>query len=177
MKKSINQRGVAVYISVVVMTVLLGVSLGVSSIFYSQVSALQGLGDSVTAFYAAEAGIEQVLYIDEKVVSKIAPGETVPEKCDIVKLGSDVGQVARSARGNCVLGMVLRELQESSLGSGISKDFELPNRAVYRVRVDPVSLDDGVACPEAPVSGHERSYCAKSTGEFEKSQRSIRISR
>ena len=56
-----GQRGVSLYLAMIVMTVLLGIALGISSIFLGQTKILRGLGYSVIAFYAADAGIEEVL--------------------------------------------------------------------------------------------------------------------
>lgn len=46
------------------MTTLLGISLGVSSLLFSQINILKGIGHSVFAFYATEAGLERALYLD-----------------------------------------------------------------------------------------------------------------
>lgn len=44
-----------------IMTILMGIALGISSIFLGQIKILRELGYSVIAFYAADAGIEEVL--------------------------------------------------------------------------------------------------------------------
>jgi len=43
------------------MTILLAIALGVSTIFLGQVKSIREMGYSVIAFYAADAGIEEVL--------------------------------------------------------------------------------------------------------------------
>ncbi|MDA1337707.1 MAG: hypothetical protein O3C23_03040 [bacterium] len=62
-----KERGVALYISFMIMTTLLGIALGISSLLFSQLGILKGLGHSVFAFYATEAGLERALYIDNIV--------------------------------------------------------------------------------------------------------------
>ena len=57
-------KGSTLYLSFLIMTVLLGVALGVSTLLVSQLGALRGIGYSVTALYAADTGIEKVLFID-----------------------------------------------------------------------------------------------------------------
>ena len=57
----IKQKGVALYISLMMMTLLLTLVLGMGAIVSAQIRAIRGLGDSVLAFYAADTGIEQVL--------------------------------------------------------------------------------------------------------------------
>ena len=43
------------------MTVLLSIALGLSSIFLGQTKMMREMGYSVIAFYAADAGIEEIL--------------------------------------------------------------------------------------------------------------------
>jgi|TARA_Y100000310_G_C20660862_1_gene804693 hypothetical protein len=62
-----NQRGISLYIALMVMTILLGIALGTSSILFSQIGVLRGIGYSVFAFYATDAGVERALYIDNSV--------------------------------------------------------------------------------------------------------------
>jgi hypothetical protein len=60
------QRGVSLYIALMVMAILLGIGLGMSALLLSQLDTLRGIGHSVLAFYATDAGIDRVLYIDQK---------------------------------------------------------------------------------------------------------------
>lgn len=55
------KKGIALYLSVMIMTILLAIALGISTIFLGQVDLMRDLGYSVVAFYAADAGIERVL--------------------------------------------------------------------------------------------------------------------
>lgn len=59
---SIKERGFSLYLTVFVMIVILGIALGLSSQFFTQVELIRGIDDSLIAFYAAEAGIERQLY-------------------------------------------------------------------------------------------------------------------
>ncbi|MDP3900903.1 MAG: hypothetical protein Q8Q38_00980 [bacterium] len=59
-----EERGVSLYIAVLIMTVLLAIGLGISSAFLSQIDTLRGVGWSVFAFNATDAGIERALFID-----------------------------------------------------------------------------------------------------------------
>lgn len=61
-----TQRGVSLYITIMVMAMLLGIGLGMSSLLLSQLDTLKGVGYSVLAFYATDAGVDRVLYIDQK---------------------------------------------------------------------------------------------------------------
>ncbi|MDP2735385.1 MAG: hypothetical protein Q8P12_04205 [bacterium] len=59
-----QERGVSMYIAFMIMTTLLGIALGVSALLFAQLGILRGMGHSVFAFYATEAGVERALYID-----------------------------------------------------------------------------------------------------------------
>ena len=50
-----------------IMTILMGIAFGMSSLLFSQLSILKGMGHSIFAFYATEAGLERALYIDNTV--------------------------------------------------------------------------------------------------------------
>jgi len=55
------EKGVSLYLTFMIMTILLAIALGLSTVFLGQTKVMRGIGDSVVAFYAADAGIEQVL--------------------------------------------------------------------------------------------------------------------
>ena len=56
-----NQRGVSLYLALMIMVILLALVLGLSTIFLSQVKMIKEMENSVVAFYAADTGIEEVL--------------------------------------------------------------------------------------------------------------------
>ena len=64
-----KERGVALYLTIIVMALLLGIALGVGSIFVGGSRLLRGVGHSMVTFYAADAGIERILYEDSKSAS------------------------------------------------------------------------------------------------------------
>lgn len=63
-----SQRGVSLFLAIMVLSVILAIALGLSSILVSQIKIIRGMGNSVVAFYAADSGIEEALsdiYIDQ----------------------------------------------------------------------------------------------------------------
>jgi len=56
------QKGVSLFLVVVISAVLLGIALGLSSILIVQIRTVGEMRESVTAFYAADTGIERELY-------------------------------------------------------------------------------------------------------------------
>jgi hypothetical protein len=59
--KFLKQKGTSVFMGILVMTVLLTISLGMTSALVVQIKTIRNVGYSVTAFYAAETGIETAL--------------------------------------------------------------------------------------------------------------------
>lgn len=55
------KRGVSLYFTVIIMSVLLALSLGLSIILFSQTKVTREIGYSTIAFYAADTGIEYFL--------------------------------------------------------------------------------------------------------------------
>ncbi len=56
-----HQRGASLYLAIMVMTIMLGIALGLSSIFIGQTKTIKQMGNSVIAFGAADTGIEAIL--------------------------------------------------------------------------------------------------------------------
>lgn len=61
-----KEKGITLYLALVALALLLGITLGVGSIFSGGSRLLRGVGHSVVALYAAEARIEKVLYDDSQ---------------------------------------------------------------------------------------------------------------
>ena len=57
-------KGVSLYLTIIIMSILLAIVLGLSAILISQMKMLKGMENSVIAFYAADTGIEDALYPD-----------------------------------------------------------------------------------------------------------------
>lgn len=56
-----NQRGVAIYLTFIILTMVLASVISLNSILILQTKATRAIGDSVVAFYAADTGVEQAL--------------------------------------------------------------------------------------------------------------------
>lgn len=62
MKIKILQKGVSIYLAIVIMFILLSIGLGISTLLVGQIRIIRGMGYSVVALYAADTGIERVLF-------------------------------------------------------------------------------------------------------------------
>jgi hypothetical protein len=69
-----TQRGIAaIYITMMIMFVSLTMVLGLTVIFVGHLRILKGIGNSIIAFYAANTGMERLLYEDKKCRLKTSP--------------------------------------------------------------------------------------------------------
>jgi len=58
-----SQKGVSLYLAIVIMIILLSAVLGVTTILVGQLRMIKEMENSVIAFYAADTGIEEVLKV------------------------------------------------------------------------------------------------------------------
>jgi hypothetical protein len=68
----INQKGIALYLSLVTMSIFMAAAFGLSAIFLGQTKAIGQIGDSAVALSAADAGIEKIL-LNKNHPQDIAP--------------------------------------------------------------------------------------------------------
>jgi len=65
LKFPISERGVSLYLAVVILSIILAITLGLGAILVQQTITIKEMGDSVAAFYAADTGAERILYEDK----------------------------------------------------------------------------------------------------------------
>jgi hypothetical protein len=80
MKKSL-QQGISLYLAIIIMSILLAMALGLSTILVSQIKMIRGMEKSVIAFYAADTGIERVLFALRK--ENYLPSSAGEEPCGV----------------------------------------------------------------------------------------------
>jgi Tfp pilus assembly protein PilX len=56
------KKGTVLYFSILIMSVLFSIGIGLSLIIFNQIKILRGVGDSVIALKAADTGVERALY-------------------------------------------------------------------------------------------------------------------
>lgn len=91
-----RSRGVSLYLAVMIMSVLLALALGISTISLGQLKTVKEMASSVYSFYAAETGIERELF--EKNVPPFSYSGYLGEATFEV-------QVIASGQGDCPLGI------------------------------------------------------------------------
>jgi len=57
-----REKGISLYLTMILLSLLMAMILGVTSIIVGGAKITKGLGDSVRAFHAADTGAEQALY-------------------------------------------------------------------------------------------------------------------
>lgn len=57
-----NQKGASIYFALDILAIMMAVVVGITTVIVVQLSNIKEAGDSVVAFYAADAGIERALY-------------------------------------------------------------------------------------------------------------------
>lgn len=70
-----NQKGFSLFITVVFMSIMLSIVIGLNTILFGQLKSLSQAGNSVVAFYAADAGSE---YILTTIIGGTNPPNIVP---------------------------------------------------------------------------------------------------
>jgi hypothetical protein len=61
-----SESGVSLIFTVLFLTVILSTGLGIANLMLKEIKISSNIGYSVPAYYAAEAGIEKILYMDRK---------------------------------------------------------------------------------------------------------------
>lgn len=64
-----SQKGVSLIISFFVMIIIVAVVLSITTLLYNEIKMIRNIGNSVVAFYAADSGVEKILYYDRKIAS------------------------------------------------------------------------------------------------------------
>jgi hypothetical protein len=80
--KKLSQKGVSALFAILILSVMMAIVLGLSTIVVTQVRTVKGIGDSLIAFYAADAGIEYMIKI-------IVSGDTPAAHEGPVQLGNN----------------------------------------------------------------------------------------
>lgn len=110
-----GEKGISLLLAVLVSSVLLAISLGVSAILISQIRMIKGMGDSVIAFYAADNGVEEMLYNLYKTVD---PRDTYE---------GDVGQASYKVVVKCCNPAFDRCLVQCPEGFSVDPDCQTTN--------------------------------------------------
>ena len=159
MFKNNSEKGVSIYLAIMVMTILLGIGFGISALLINQLKVLRGIGDSVFAFYAADGGIERVLQVDTCMQKTVEADRLTCIRAAIENPAFD----DPNCKGDPITNAGLCRKQAINLFTRT-----LTNGASYSITI----IDPGVgACPSGVT------YCGQASGAFKDAVRKIQISR
>jgi hypothetical protein len=75
-KSSSGQKGVSLIITFFIMMIILAVVLSISVLLYSEIRVIRNIGNSMVSLFAADSGIEKVLYYDRQARPLIPTGNS-----------------------------------------------------------------------------------------------------
>jgi len=81
-----SEKGVSLIITFFIMLIILSVEFSISAILYSEIKIIRNMGNSVQAFFAAESGVEKVLYYDRKILPATESEATARGLCYMCSL-------------------------------------------------------------------------------------------
>jgi len=138
-KNKNNQKGVSLILTIFVMVILLAVVLFIAALLYTEIRNVKNLSDSVTAFFAADSGVEKVLYYDRNVLPPIDTGNF----CDDEENPCPSGQTCDSneckstaVRGLCSMLNTCQEGDSSLYCNNISRNGPEDNGEIYDYLID-----------------------------------------
>ncbi|MBI3631496.1 MAG: pilus assembly PilX N-terminal domain-containing protein [Candidatus Staskawiczbacteria bacterium] len=94
----IQEKGISLIIVFFILTIMLAIVLSIGVLLYSQVKVIRNIGNSVVAFYAADSGVEKVLYYDRKQI----PTDGARGLCNIGNVCSSCIPGTNGGPGDCV---------------------------------------------------------------------------
>jgi len=59
-----NKKGASLLLTVLIMSVILAIAMGIAKLSLGEIKLSRALPESLIAYYAAESGIEELLYLD-----------------------------------------------------------------------------------------------------------------
>lgn len=137
-----KESGVSLIITFYMMMIVLIIVLAISIILYSEVKIIRNIGGSVLSFYAADSGIEKVLYYDRQVLPTSSIG------------GGQGGANVLVPRGLCAM-------TSSTVGTS-----NVPNPKACVVTPTNGALDSSVYCNTiggAPIKDPSSTDCNPTT--------------
>ncbi|MGB3988132.1 MAG: pilus assembly PilX N-terminal domain-containing protein [Minisyncoccales bacterium] len=81
-----NKKGSAIYFALIVLTIILGIILGLSHILISQIKMVRGMEYSTVAFYAADSGVEEALILLQQYFQNDLPYYGDPSNPKVINL-------------------------------------------------------------------------------------------
>lgn len=110
-----KQKGISLYLALVIMTIFLSMGAGLGAILIKQKKSIQGISSSVASFYAADTGIEKAFYLD-----------SIDEPTDSIEpdIGSEV-RFKAMLENKCGLKIAVSHGHSDAFGVGARRSIEV----------------------------------------------------
>lgn len=148
-----NQRGISLLFTVLITSLILAVSLGISALLIQEMRMMGEIGYSVIAFYAADSGIEEAIY---DLYQSSSPIPEHPGHLD--------GAYYKTLAKCCHFSFV----DKCSFGDPDDPEEERP---ICPLGIENIGSND----PNDPDYCNTTNYCLKSAGSYKEVKRAIEI--
>jgi hypothetical protein len=155
-----SQSGVSILFIVLISSLILAVGLGLTALLIQEMRMMSEIGYSVTAFYAADSGIEAAIY---DLYQSDLPTSAHSDESDNVDLG---GAGYDTLAYCCHFSFI----DKCSFGDPDAPEEE-EERPICPLGIENIGSND----PNDPDYCNTINYCLKSTGSYQKVKRAIEI--
>lgn len=153
-----NQKGISLLFTVLITSLILAISLGISALLIQEMRMMSDISYSVTAFYAADSGIEAAAY--DLYQHPVSPTPTHSNSSD----NADLGDAQYDTQAKCCH----FEFEKCSFGDPDNPEEERP---ICPLGIENIGSND----PNNPDYCDAVNYCLKSLGSYKRVKRAIEI--
>jgi len=154
-----SQNGVSLLFIVLITSLILAISLGICAILIQEMRLMTEIGYSVSAFYAADSGIEAALY---NLYQSDSPASVRSDESDDAELGEGSYDTLTYCC-NFELG-----IEKCSFGNPDNPEDKRPDCPLGADYIGSTDPNDFNYCDA-------KNYCLKSLGSYKKVKRAIEI--
>jgi len=172
-----SEKGVSLIITFFIMIIILVVVLSISALLYSEVKVIRNIGNSVVAFYAADSGVEKVLYYDRQVIPSGATIGLCSISTNCLTSGSGDHSIYCNNSPSTIYSDTSNTLYDSSREDS-SKGCDPATCDDCQISFS-TTMDDGITYITTaeiyPSTGGGSIFEIKSKGDFEGVERQIQV--
>ena len=183
--KKLLQRGITLYLAIIVVTLILGIGLGISALLVSQLKTFRSIGDSLQSLYAADAGIEVMLAVQDCIDDYPTIALQTTRLTCIAKVIDDVSPFMPAtecagnlttvpARAACLIYAIDCHEGPSPTQCESKNRIGDPTGPHYRICAIENNCTGGTIVSGGtglcPIANH---YCAESTGDWRQTRRRV----
>lgn len=174
------EKGAILYLAIIVLFIILGIGIGIGSLLTTELKTVRSSGESLQAFYAADAGIEVLLRVRYCITAY--PGPDPDDQDDrIACIEEAINHTGNLPPLDCAPDMDDAAIRLSCTQYAIDNltptTRRLDNGSTYTFCKSDVSGNGSCDIEDPGVNCSGIEYCAKSIGTFKQTNRAIGVSR